>query len=611
METAVSAPPHGGLPFLARARDALISDVPTRETFELITRGACEASGFRAAALALLRTTDEYEYVAVSADGRTRTELLGGHVSLSAMLAEIENAEQWGGLRYLPAPRAPGDDHEQWHADDILFVPLVTGEDRATPSALLFVDDPVDGRRPGPAARERLATYAGHAQALIRFLDRQLSARERIDSAARERQISRIAAEQRSVEDLVAACSAPLLDLFGADDIVWHDLVTGQMHPLPNGVPAGDAEAQESTLIELARLAVAPTVSGWEHRRAVVVGAHRVVAPGPLGDIARHLPEVMDRAGAASVMLVPLGVRDTVVGTVLLTRHDADLEWQHLELEAAIELGGALGRAVQTCHLFAREQSSAAEKQRVLATLAHDLKNPLTALRGYQELLAETLDPGTPEAQLLDRVARATGYLTTTIDALLLLAQLQATDLADDASADLSSAVRATVADLSAAAAERGVTLVVEDPPTARVRGTELELRELVARLLQNAIGAHVDGGTVTLTVRRQPDAVIDDPRGVRAGPAEPAGVSTTAYVLTVEDTGIGIAAEHLGRITDEFYVVPRRTTRPEPDGPGLGLSIARRITERSGGTLDIDSRVGRGTTVAVRLAGISEGADR
>jgi signal transduction histidine kinase len=106
------------------------------------------------------------------------------------------------------------------------------------------------------------------------------------------------------------------------------------------------------------------------------------------------------------------------------------------------------------------------------------------------------------------------------------------------------------------------------------------QLRQVFLNLFTNAADAMPGGGRLT-------------PR-VRPGELPP---DRPAVVVEVADTGVGIAPEHLGRVTEAFF-----TTKPEGKGTGLGLAICRRIVEQHQGTLQIASRPGEGTTVRVTL---------
>jgi CheY-like chemotaxis protein len=119
------------------------------------------------------------------------------------------------------------------------------------------------------------------------------------------------------------------------------------------------------------------------------------------------------------------------------------------------------------------------------------------------------------------------------------------------------------------------------DAPAGLVLHTDPELLERVLRnLLTNAV-KFTEAGAVTV-------------RAARAGDGR-------AVVVAVEDTGLGIAAEHLGEVFEEFFQVPNRL-QPSVKGTGLGLPYARRVAEALGGTLGVASEVGRGSTFTLTL---------
>ena len=116
------------------------------------------------------------------------------------------------------------------------------------------------------------------------------------------------------------------------------------------------------------------------------------------------------------------------------------------------------------------------------------------------------------------------------------------------------------------------------EPPLAVV-GHRDSLTRLLTNLLENALRHTPEDGRITLSARPEPDSVI----------------------LTVADTGEGIPPEHLPHVCERFYRVDAARSRDE-GGAGLGLAICRSIAQAHGGTLEIESEVGRGTVVRVRL---------
>jgi signal transduction histidine kinase len=138
---------------------------------------------------------------------------------------------------------------------------------------------------------------------------------------------------------------------------------------------------------------------------------------------------------------------------------------------------------------------------------------------------------------------------------------------------------REVAARLAPLAAERDVAVVIAEGPPAAVRADRLALEQILRNLLENALRHTPGGGTVSISVRPEASEVA----------------------LTVADTGDGIAPEHLPRLFDRFYRADRSRTR-RTGGAGLGLAIVKTLVEAHGGTVGVESTVGRGTRFTVRL---------
>jgi signal transduction histidine kinase len=123
------------------------------------------------------------------------------------------------------------------------------------------------------------------------------------------------------------------------------------------------------------------------------------------------------------------------------------------------------------------------------------------------------------------------------------------------------------------------VRLTVDATSVPAVSGSARDLSLLVRNLLDNAIRYTAPGGRVTASVRPDGDYVV----------------------VTISDTGVGIPSRDLDRIFERFYRVDRARSR-ETGGTGLGLSIVKHVVENHGGTISVDSELGRGTTFEVRL---------
>jgi signal transduction histidine kinase len=206
---------------------------------------------------------------------------------------------------------------------------------------------------------------------------------------------------------------------------------------------------------------------------------------------------------------------------------------------------------------------------RLTATLAHEIKNPLAIIRGS----ARRLEKLAPEAQKMsDYVVEEVDRLSATVTRYL---QFAKGEDAPEGSGDARAALDATLALLEGECRDRKVMVVRagEWPAAAPVRLDPESLKQVDLNLLLNALDAMADGGTLTVAVAELRDE----------------------FEIVITDSGPGIPPDTLRRLGDPFV-----TTKAQ--GSGLGLFLTRRLVRSAGGTLHIESVVGRGTTCRVHL---------
>jgi len=244
--------------------------------------------------------------------------------------------------------------------------------------------------------------------------------------------------------------------------------------------------------------------------------------------------------------------------------------------------GEARGRIV-TLSDISEVRRLAMEKQKFIRTMVHELKSPLGSIKGLLEVvtdksLGEDLDPYIP---MVARADHRIDNLVELIRDLLTLARSEQTPEGEEPELVPVAPVLDEVVELARErGAQRGVTVVTDlaaDLPPALIRADDLQL--VLSNLVGNAVKYNRDAGTVTV-------------RGA---------VENGWLRLDVADTGIGIKAENLTRLWDEFFREKRAETR-ELEGNGLGLSIVKRLVERAGGRLEATSVDGEGSVFSVLL---------
>ncbi len=248
-----------------------------------------------------------------------------------------------------------------------------------------------------------------------------------------------------------------------------------------------------------------------------------------------------------------------------------------------------LARLSQTVNaMLTRLEESFAALRRFTADASHELKTPLTVLRADVE---RAMHPATNRSErmvALEESLQETARMADLVDSLLTLAR------ADEGRFDLHRTpveLEPLVRDVYETAVilgeDAGLTLALSPMENAVVMGDAARLRQLLLNLLTNAIKYTPRGGRVELSVTRRSD-------------------DETAIV--VRDTGIGISAGDLPHVFERFWRADRvRSRASERGGFGLGLSIAQWIVQAHGGTIGVQSRLGRGTVFTVLLPSETE----
>ena len=209
-----------------------------------------------------------------------------------------------------------------------------------------------------------------------------------------------------------------------------------------------------------------------------------------------------------------------------------------------------------------------------VANVSHEIRTPLTVVSGFVETLMEIELPPQEQMRCLELIKRQTVTMERLVEDLLTLSSLESANLQAEATeVAIGPMLQTLVADSRVFSAGRHKIEVSVDAVES-VRGVSNELDSAIRNLLTNAVRYTPEGGSITASWR------VVDGEGV----------------LAVTDTGIGIAAEHLPRLTERFYRVDRGRSR-EMGGTGLGLAIVKHVAQRHQARLDIDSRVGAGST--------------
>jgi two-component system, OmpR family, sensor kinase len=324
-----------------------------------------------------------------------------------------------------------------------------------------------------------------------------------------------------------------------------------------------------------------------------VLMGRRVPLVVQAGTSLEGVDEALQRAGVLLLVLTPTVFVVAVIGGWLLVaralrRVDrltrTALEIQGSNLQARIQHAGPddeIGRLARAFdQMISRLERSFEQIRQFSADASHELKTPLTAIRGEAEVaLMGELSPE-EYRRAIRSILESSERMSEVVESLLLLARADSgQNLVRGEPVELGSVLLEAVESLETLARRQEVALEVAEVEDLTVPGDTLWLTQVITNLVSNGIKYTPAGGRVTVSLREA------------EGRAE----------LAVHDTGIGIPEEHLPRIFDRFYRVDHGRARAA-GGTGLGLSITRWAVEAHGGEISVESHAGRGSTFRVLL---------
>ena len=304
-----------------------------------------------------------------------------------------------------------------------------------------------------------------------------------------------------------------------------------------------------------------------------------------LREVARDpaLLEELRRTGPYLLLVVPLVARQRVLGFLHFLSADRVRAAAPESLLLAEDLARRASVAVDNALLYGEAQRATRARDDVLAIVSHDLRNPLNTIQMSAAFLLDVLkdpDAVAPLVPQLQLMLRATARGNALIQDLMDVSRIESGTLAVEASLTSAEALLVeAVAELEPLVAGKGLHFAHEwIGPGAEVPAERGRIAQVFSNLVGNAIKFTSKGGTVRIS-------------GRRAGPL---------VEFTVSDTGAGIAPDHVPHLFDRFW----KATKASRSGAGLGLFIVKGIVEGHGGTVEVESTAGIGTTFRFTLAG-------
>lgn len=341
------------------------------------------------------------------------------------------------------------------------------------------------------------------------------------------------------------------------------------------GLPTGVAETFRSFPVAAALPASEVVRSG---QPAYFSARQEIIERYPL------LATDTSRSRIEAWMMLPLVVKGRTLGAMVFgfaERRTFTVD----ERAFAEALANQCAQALERTRLYEEAESANKAKASFLAAVSHDLRQPLNASLGFLDLLLMGLPGSLSEAQRehLERIRRNQRYLLALINDVLSFARIEAGQLQlRRERVPVSDVLHALPELIDPQASAKGVSVSYDQPDRGlSVLGDRERVLQVCTNLLTNAIKATSAGGSITVRVE----------------------LASTRVRISVTDTGVGIPEEMLERIFEPFTQVSRALNRPG-EGVGLGLSISRDLAQRMGGTLAVESEVGKGSTFTLELPG-------
>lgn len=294
---------------------------------------------------------------------------------------------------------------------------------------------------------------------------------------------------------------------------------------------------------------------------------------------------LLQQLGMVSALFVPLMARGRTLGVLTLVAAASGRRYGPADLVAAQDLASRAALAVDNAQLYRQAREAVRVRDDFLLAASHDLRTPLTSIRGYTQVMEMRLESGKAlSIAWLRRQVRtmneAATRMAAALEAITDVAQLQIGQalIFQVEAIKVEALVRAAARHVAGADGRRVTPVrVTTRAPGPVVMGDRVRLERVLYNIVGNAITYSPPGATVQVEVDRE----------------------DSWAVIAVRDQGVGVPSAELPHIVTRFY---RASTSKGVKGTGIGLAASRAIVEQHGGQITMASTLGRGTTVTIRL---------
>jgi heavy metal sensor kinase len=306
----------------------------------------------------------------------------------------------------------------------------------------------------------------------------------------------------------------------------------------------------------------------------------------------RQIDQAVARLMRTFIMAVPLALALAAAGGIFLARRALkpvdniartaqEIEETDLSQRINVNTKDELGRLAATLNAMIARLERAFQRQKQFAgDASHELRAPLAVIEAESSLALQKQRPSSDYRQSLETIAQEAKQMSSIIDQLLILARADAgKEQWDFTEVNLGKLINDLSTDADVLCQEKGLSFQLGHTEDLVVKGDEIRLRGLFMNLLDNAVRYTPSPGSVSVSVCREEQMTV----------------------VAITDTGVGIPVEDIPLVFERFYRVDKSRLRSE-GGSGLGLAICRQIAEAHGGKIEVESRIGVGSTFSVWL---------
>lgn len=420
-----------------------------------------------------------------------------------------------------------------------------------------------------------------HTTSVERYIDKEIRLTEQapLSSLERDAHIAEDLRQRELARQIGARLERSLKD---QPDSQWEN-------PAFKALKGEEREAREFQRGALGTFESVTTVLSWTFAIAVIVGLLGVIwgqrqVIRPLSNLWRgtramaegHYSERVQIAGTTEFRTIAESF-NTMASRV--EQASDTMRQTNEELERAV-----IRRTTELAATHRSLERANRLRQQFLADASHELRTPLSVMRSEAEITLRKADAGSGDLRAgLDRVARLSALMAEMIDDMLHVARAEEPMLQTTiAPLDVVAAVRSCVEDFHRLIdTDEGKIAIIETPVSLKIESDQHRLQQVIRIVVDNAVCYSTLPPHVEIAIHQDDDTAL----------------------LVIADKGDGIAPEDIPHLFQRF----RRGAKRPGKGHGLGLSIARSITEALGGTISLESKLHEGTTVSIRLPLLSE----